>query len=315
MFFSIFLPLILFFSNTYTSDIQESALFKKDLRLVNVPVAAICTFPKKTSPYESQVLYGHCVENIGRMSWIEPHKNKFLEWIQVKTDDGIVGYMKAKDLLTADDISWRTSMNLQRISSLYAYVYPSPSMRNHQPIIKLPYNAYVQDGSFTQSCTTGDDECPWMKVFLLNNTTGWIRKGNVEPIKPLSLITMIERVKQFNGLPYLHGGTSPDGYDSEGFIQLIAEQMGFLIPRNIYLQIKDSNFITVEDQSIYPGDFLYFGKDNKITHAAFCIALNTIIHAAVIGNNDQVMITSIDHPALQDKLQCVRRLPPVEDYT
>lgn len=268
--------------------IQESALFKKDLRLVNVPVAGIYVSPHANSGYDSQKIYGHAVEVIDVINE---------SWAKVKTDDEIIGYIQSKDLIE-DKILWRTNNNMQRIKSLTGCVYKTQSVCG-QSLIKLPYNAYI-------NATGISDDQKWTSVDLIDGTSGWIMTGDLEPITPLSTTELLNRIQQFVGLPYIWGGASSFGYDCSGFTQTIARQFGYPMLRNSNSQADDPNLVDVPYDKIQPGDFVYFGS-TRVNHVALCIAPHTIIHSAVIGNEPKLMITALDHPQLV--FRCARRIP------
>lgn len=257
-------------------------------QLINVPVAGIYTQLDKQSSYDSQKIYGHSIEII-----------EFVNdtWVKVKTNDGIINYMQKTDLIQ-DNLSWRTSENLQRIKSLIGCVYPTQSVKN-VPIIRLPYNAYVN------VINLSDDDY-WALVELIDHTIGWIMTGNIESIEKLSCKEIIERSKQFIGLPYIWGGASSFGFDCSGLTSTLAQQMGYPMKRDAWAQAEDENLINVPYNEIQPGDFVYFGEQ-RITHVALCIEIGKIIHATVIQNNPQLIITSLDLPHLV--FNCARRIP------
>ena len=119
----LFLVHTMIISSLYS--VQESALFKKDLRLINVPVAGIYSRPNAHSSYDSQKIYGHAVEVIEKIDDT---------WVKVKTEDGITNYSQQNDLIV-DNVLWRTSEQLQRVRSLAGCVYPTPSVKNQSLIL------------------------------------------------------------------------------------------------------------------------------------------------------------------------------------
>lgn len=268
-----------------------SSLQGRNLYLVNVPVAGVYVKPDQLSAYDSQKIYGHPVEVLEEIDTV---------WVKVTIGDGITGYCLRSDI-TPDHILWRTDKNIQRVKSLQGCIYPTTN-NAQQTIIRLPYNAYVK------VLEISEDKC-WTHVELIDGRNGWIKSNNIEPISPLTIDEAIKRSKQFLGLPYIWGGTSSEGYDCSGFVQTLAQQMGYPMLRDACLQAEDKNLIDIPYGEIQPGDFIYFGRE-KITHTAFCIGENLIIHAAAIEDKDHLMITKLDHPGLHFK--CARRIsnPP-----
>jgi cell wall-associated NlpC family hydrolase len=283
------LLLLLFPTVVYGNQKQSSATSNTNMRLVNTAVAGIYVEPDTNSSYDSQKLYGH---------WIEITASTNADWVKTKSDDEIENYMQVKDLI-ADNPAWRTSKQLWQVCSLTACVYPTPSVRR-QTMIRLPYNAYIKFLEFSK-------DGKWAHVELIDQTKGWVVRGDIEPIQTHTLDTMLKRVQQFLDLPYIWGGTSSQGYDCSGLTQLIARQLGYPMQRNATTQAKDPSLLPVSYENIQPGDFVYFSSGGKVDHAAFCIAPNKIIHAATLNDEDKVMITSINHPRLI--FNCARRLP------
>lgn len=86
--------------------------------------------------------------------------------------------------------------------------------------------------------------------------------------------------KQFNGNPYVHGGTSlTKGTDCSGFTQSIYKNFGKSLPRTVEGQAKVG--ITVPFSKLKPGDLVFYSNGgNKPTHVALYIGNGKIIHAS-----------------------------------
>jgi hypothetical protein len=77
--------------------------------------------------------------------------------------------------------------------------------------------------------------------------------------------------------PYLWGGTSCEGIDCSGFVQLCYRMGGYIIPRDAHQQhafLKHS----VEKAFLEEGDLLFFGHQ-KITHVAMALNDQEYIHS------------------------------------
>ena len=60
---------------------------------------------------------------------------------------------------------------------------------------------------------------------------------------------------KFLGIPYLWGGTTPDGFDCSGFVQYVYAHVGVVIGRTTYDQIKDG--VEVSRDKLQPGDLIF----------------------------------------------------------
>lgn len=136
-----------------------------------------------------------------------------------------------------------------------------------------------------------------LQVALPDERTAWlsrmdadIRQGtNVYPCIPLDTVTTYARA--FLGRPYLWGGTSWEGLDCSGFVQLCYRMGGDLLPRDAHQQ-HDFLAQYVQREEIEEGDLIFFGS-KSITHVALALNHKEYIHAE--GQHYQrVLINSFD---------------------
>jgi putative cell wall-binding protein len=99
--------------------------------------------------------------------------------------------------------------------------------------------------------------------------------------------------RDFLGIEYEWGGTTPEGFDCSGYLQYIYREVGVYLPRVARNQAKAG--IPVSRDDLQPGDILYFERtghrDNvKITHSGMYISNDEFIHAA---RSEGVTITNL----------------------
>jgi len=62
---------------------------------------------------------------------------------------------------------------------------------------------------------------------------------------------------QYQGVPYVSGGTTPAGWDCSGFVQYVYAQAGISLPRTSYAQGAAGTLVSAAEAQ--PGDIVYYG--------------------------------------------------------
>lgn len=86
---------------------------------------------------------------------------------------------------------------------------------------------------------------------------------------------------QFLGYRYVHGGTSPKGFDCSGFTTYVYKQFGYTLNRTCSGQLDNGTPVSMSE--LQPGDIVIFRKGNsskKATHVGLYIGNNQFIHAS-----------------------------------
>lgn len=86
------------------------------------------------------------------------------------------------------------------------------------------------------------------------------------------------------GLPYIWGGTGPDGYDCSGLMQAAYSAAGVSIGRTTYDQYALPNAVS-RDQ-VQPGDIMFF---SGLGHNGMYIGNGQMVHAPRTGKNLEVV--------------------------
>jgi hypothetical protein len=91
---------------------------------------------------------------------------------------------------------------------------------------------------------------------------------------------IVKVAKEYIGVPYKWGGTTPSGFDCSGYMRYVYDQVGISLPRTAADQYNAGT--KVSKSELKPGDLVFFHKTyNKkgITHAGIYIGNNQFISA------------------------------------
>lgn len=156
-----------------------------------------------------------------------------------------------------------------------------------------------------------------VQVALPGNRSAWLMRYAIDirqpealyPPTPIAMVTAYAHA--FLGVPYLWGGTSWEGLDCSGFVQLCYRMGGYILPRDADQQ-HDFLEHTVERPEMQEGDLIFFGSQN-ITHVAMALNNREYIHSE--GQNyNQVVINSFDpaadnyYPRLDEIVWAIKRV-------
>lgn len=90
---------------------------------------------------------------------------------------------------------------------------------------------------------------------------------------------LIDTAVQYLGVPYVYGGSSPNGFDCSGFVQYVYRQMGVELPRTADIQYMVG--VPVSKENLVPGDLVFFAGDYvNVSHVGIYISDGNFIHAS-----------------------------------
>ncbi len=92
--------------------------------------------------------------------------------------------------------------------------------------------------------------------------------------------SVIKTAKQYIGIPYLWGGTTPSGFDCSGFTWYVFHQCGITLNRNSAAQYQHGTYVS--KNNLQPGDLVFFQNTYRegISHVGIYIGGGEFIHAS-----------------------------------
>ncbi len=117
---------------------------------------------------------------------------------------------------------------------------------------------------------------------------------------------IVAEAKNYLGVPYVYGGSSPSGFDCSGFVQYVFRQCGYSITRTAVTQSYDG--YAVSRSELQPGDIIIFGNsaNSGIGHSGIYIGNGQFIHASSGGG--RVMISELSQNYYNVRFYGARRI-------
>ena len=128
--------------------------------------------------------------------------------------------------------------------------------------------------------------------------------------------SLLNKAKEYLGVPYRFGGASPKGFDCSGFVRFVFRGFGVELNRSSRSQATQGD--KVQPGEIQPGDLLFFRfGGNRIGHVGIYLGGGEFIHAGSRGDprTRGVRIARLDSSFYAQRLAAVRRLITAGDRT
>ncbi|MBE6976703.1 MAG: NlpC/P60 family protein [Ruminococcaceae bacterium] len=103
---------------------------------------------------------------------------------------------------------------------------------------------------------------------------------------------IVNTAKQYIGVPYVWGGTSPKGFDCSGLVQYVFKAHGISLPRTTKQQWTVG--ASISKQQLKVGDLVFFANTytSGISHVGIYVGNNQFIHAS---SSQGVIISSLSN--------------------
>jgi cell wall-associated NlpC family hydrolase len=97
---------------------------------------------------------------------------------------------------------------------------------------------------------------------------------------------------EYLGVPYVWGGSTPEGFDCSGLTWHVYRRIGVSVPRNSRSQFTVGAYIPPDRMDLLlPGDLVFFGYESnpeRIHHVGIFVGGGDYLHAPSTGRPVQV---------------------------
>ena len=258
--------------------LPDTLLRDSNFAVVNVSVTPIREKPKHSSQMVDQAIMGNIITLLREESG----------WYLSKTHYDYIGWIHKTGLFICDSIGKNIWINNAHyiINDLNTLIYSLPN-NTSQPIADAVLNNILIGEKQDEN---------WMSVILPDGRSGYITKNNMTLNINYSKIvkkkeTILYKAYRMTGTPYLWGGNSTKGNDCSGFTQTVYKANGIQLPRDARQQALEGILIYPNKtwSNIFPGDLLFFGKNDKVSHVGISTGGKKFVH-----QGGMVKINSLD---------------------
>jgi len=126
-----------------------------------------------------------------------------------------------------------------------------------------------------------------VSVTTLKNSSNYITPNGSDKANAI-----IATAKKYIGVPYVWGGSTPEGFDCSGLVQYVFKQHGITLNRTTKTQYQHGTFVA--KSNLQPGDLVFFQNTytTGISHVGIYIGNGDFIHAS---SSKGVMISNLSN--------------------
>lgn len=211
--------------------------------------------------------YGTCVQMLEHTG----------EWMKIITPDNVEAFVFAEYLSdTKPPVYNYVNVNLLNVRS-------GPGSE-HEKISTLERGSRVQvieqQGEWAEIIAEENLEGYVYAPYLVANESLVSRAAVVQPYNESVAAAVTEYAKQFAGVPYVYGGSTPKGFDCSGFTKYVYGKYNISLPRSSEEYASVGTKVSRSD--LKQGDILLFDRygSNTLGHVGIYLGKDQFVHAS-----------------------------------
>ena len=130
------------------------------------------------------------------------------------------------------------------------------------------------------------------------------RPVSPEALNGVSASAIIATAKQYIGVPYVWGGSTPSGFDCSGYVKYVFGKHGITLPRTSAQQYNVGKWVS--KSNLQPGDLVFYNTSGSgVSHLGIYIGNGQFIHAS---SSKGVMISEMSNSYWSARYYGARRV-------
>jgi gamma-D-glutamyl-L-lysine dipeptidyl-peptidase len=271
---------------------------------VRISVANLRRNPGHTHELVDQVILGTRLKLMKRQGG----------WYYAQTPYGYLGWITGASIAIHDKAgirAWKRS-DLRQVNALVSFIRKNPDETS----------LVVNDATMGATVKLLDEGRRYSSVELPDGRRGYIPTSNLSEQVDASVWRapdgnkIVETAMKLHGIPYLWGGNSTKGFDCSGFTQTVYRAHAYQLPRDASQQVNTGEEIQPDEDfgNIEPGDLIFFGPENRITHVGISLGGPQFIHASSYVEINSLREGDPDYaPDRRRTLRYVKRVTDVRE--
>jgi gamma-D-glutamyl-L-lysine dipeptidyl-peptidase len=276
------------------------------LHIVNRPVIDVLRKPEEGAERVTQLLYND------RLTVFKIHG----KWAQIQAIDqsrsgrGYPGWVRVEGITPVSSYSYEGEL-WTVINQPVTYLYPDLQAANPPKKVYfgtiLRYLDHIED----KNRKWGNRPVYWIKTETFDGQQGWVFYYHAQIREKTPFIeeskgrAITHTAALFENVPYLWGGMSIVGIDCSGLTHMVYRFHGYVIPRDADDQFRIGTPVSLF--SLKPGDLMFYGENNKITHVGIYAGDMMLLHAR---SSKGVVYDYLFSDHLHSKYMGARRIIP-----
>lgn len=227
-------------------------------------------------------------------------------WMQVESPDPYKAWCVEMGIaeMTREELHEYIAAPKYIVTAEYSHVFSAPS-EDSERISDLVMGDLLRIAPGKKAGSHAFGRGPavkgFFKVLLPSGEEGYVKKADAEDFRrwakgrKASGDNIIKTARLFLGVPYQWGGTSIKGVDCSGLARMVWFMNGVLLPRNASQQARTGTIIPYGDcgsksvdpevmrrfcDSLAPGDLIFFGSGQNVSHVGIYTGDGKFIHAS-----------------------------------